>query len=168
MGHLIGVIKIVAAAPARVVLMLKLLRDPEVPLRHKLIFGAAVAAAVGIALAPGIDLTQLVPLVGVPEDMILGTAVMALFFRIAPPDVVARHEREIASTGIVRWLPFLARRSLKQIERDEHRRLERKAIDDAKTKKTRIIDSSRVERSNDGPNLTLPPRRISGSDRGLV
>jgi uncharacterized membrane protein YkvA (DUF1232 family) len=68
-----------------------LMRDPRVPLRTKLAFGAGI----GIIVTPFIDLPAAIPLVGELDMLALSLLALRLFIAACADDVVADIEQQI-------------------------------------------------------------------------
>ena len=68
-----------------------LMRDPRVPARSKVAFGAAI----GVIVTPFIDIPASIPVVGEVDMLALSLLALRLFIASAPDDVVADVQQQI-------------------------------------------------------------------------
>jgi uncharacterized membrane protein YkvA (DUF1232 family) len=77
--------------PRQVRLAYCLMRDPRVPVRTKVAFGAGI----GVIVTPFIDLPAAIPVVGELDMLALSLLALRLFIAASPDDIVADIEQQI-------------------------------------------------------------------------
>lgn len=102
--------------PHMVVLLARLLRDPRVPLRRKLVAGAAAAYVVSpIDLLP-----DAIPVLGRMDDLVVVALAVDHLMRSVPEEIVHGHwpgslDALELTAAIVEWIAELVPKPLKQI-----------------------------------------------------